>query len=76
MEKGRRFVMAAAGPKREGSRVSAILELVLEFVINLAGCVLEATADSWLGGSDSRGSRIFWGVVIVVLGIVIWWELR
>jgi hypothetical protein len=71
--------MAAAGPRREDDGMSEILELVLEFVINLAGCVLEALADIWLGdlsGSDSRGSRVFWGVVIMLLGAVIWWELR
>jgi len=36
-------------------------------------------ADIWLGdytGSDSKGSRIFWCAVNVVLGVVIWWELR
>jgi len=59
--------------------MSEILGLVLEFVINLAGCVLEAMADIWFGDlncSDSRGSRIFWGIVIVFVGVVIWWELR
>ena len=76
MEKGLRFVMAAARPGREGCGMSAILELFLEFVINLVGYVLEAVADIWLGGSDSRGSRIFWCIVIVLLGAVIWWELR
>ena len=59
--------------------MSEILAVVLEFVINVAGCVLEAMADIWFGdytSSDSRGSRIFWGAVIVLLGAVIWWELR
>jgi len=56
--------------------MSEILGLVLEFVISVAVWVLEAMADVWLGGSDSRGSRIFWFVVIVLLGAVIWWELR
>jgi hypothetical protein len=41
--------------------MSEILELFLEFVINLAACVLEAMADIWLGdftGSDSKVSRL------------------
>jgi hypothetical protein len=73
MENRCRFVIAAAWAKREGGGMSEILELVLEFVLNLAGCALEAGDFT---GSDSRGSRIFWGIVIVVLGVVIWWELR
>jgi len=59
--------------------MSEILELVLEFVINLAGCVLEAMADIGPGDltwSNTRASRVFWCVVIVFLGAVIWWELR
>jgi hypothetical protein len=76
VETGRRFIIAAVVPRGEGSGMSAILELFLEFAINVVVYVLEAMADSWLGGSDSRGSRIFWCVVIVLLGIVIWWELR
>jgi hypothetical protein len=59
--------------------MSEILGLFLELVLNLVGCVLEAMADIWFGdytGSDSRGSRIFWCGVIVLLGAVIWWELR
>ena len=79
MEKGPPFVIAAVVPRGEGNGMSAILELVLEFVINLAGCVLEAMADIWLGDFGSRGRSphlIFWSVVVVLLGIVIWWEVR
>jgi hypothetical protein len=75
VEKGPPFVMAAVVPRGEGSGMSAILELVLEFVINLAGCVLEV----WLGDFGSRGRSphlIFWSVVVVLLGIVILWEVR
>jgi hypothetical protein len=59
--------------------MSEILGLMLELVLNLVGGVFEALADIWLGdytGSDSRGARIFWFVVIVLLGVVIWWELH
>jgi hypothetical protein len=59
--------------------MSEILGPVLELVLNLAGCLLEALADIWLGDltwPDSRASRIFWCIVIVFLGGVIWWELR
>jgi hypothetical protein len=59
--------------------MSEILELILEFVFNLAGCVLEAMADVWLGDltrSDTRLNRIFWSLIILFLGVVIWWELR
>ena len=59
--------------------MSEILELVLEFVINLVAGVFEAMAEIWFGdltGSDTRRSRIFWSVVILFLGVVIWLELR
>jgi hypothetical protein len=57
--------------------MSEFLELALEFVINLVGGILEAMAEIWFGdltGSDTKGNRIFWCVVIVLLGIVIWWK--
>jgi hypothetical protein len=56
-----------------------ILELVLELLLNVAGYVLEAMAEIWLGDlswPDTRGSRIFWGVALVLIGGLIWWELR
>jgi hypothetical protein len=59
--------------------MSEIFGSLLELLLNLAGCVLEAMADIWLGDDTSRDTtarRIFWFVVIVFLGGVIWWELR
>jgi len=55
--------------------MSEVLGLVLELVLNAAGALLEA----WLGDfaqSDTRACRIFWCIVLVLLGGLIWWELR
>jgi hypothetical protein len=54
-------------------------EAFLELVINVIGGLLEIMADYWFGDltwSDCKASRIFWGVVLLLLGGVIWWELR
>ena len=68
--------------------MSEILGLFLEFVINLVVYVLEALADIWLDDFTWSGSRcyphvamrsphvIFWCAIIVVLGVMIWWEFR
>jgi len=59
--------------------MSEILEVMLELVLNLAGCVLEAMADIWLSElrwPSTTAGRIFWCFVIVFLGGLIWWELR
>jgi hypothetical protein len=55
--------------------MSGILELVLELVLNVIGCLVEAAIDAWLS-DDTRANRIFWSVLLVLLGGVIWWELR
>ena len=54
-------------------------EFFLELVINVVGGLLEVMADTWFGDRDwpdLASSRIFWGIVLLVLGGVIWWELR
>ena len=55
--------------------MSELLEFVLALLSNLVGSLLEA----WFGTiewSDTWASRIFWGVIILVTGGVLWWELR
>jgi hypothetical protein len=59
--------------------MSEILHLVLEFLLNLVAYVLEAMADIWLGAlswPQTGTGRILLCAVIVLLGGVIWWELR
>jgi hypothetical protein len=59
--------------------MSEILELFLEFVINLAAYVLEAIADVWLHdltSSNTTAKRVFWCAAILLVVGVIWWELR
>jgi hypothetical protein len=59
--------------------MSEILELVLELMLNLAGCFLEAMTDIWLGDltwPDNQAGRISWCAVLLVLAGLIWWELR
>lgn len=59
--------------------MSELLGPILELLLNLAGCALEAIAEIWLGDinwPDTKGSRIFLCVILVLLGGVIWWELR
>jgi hypothetical protein len=54
-------------------------EIFLELVINVIGTFLEIMGDSLFGDltwSDCKSSRIFWGIVLLFLGGVIWWELR
>ena len=46
-----------------------LLELVFEFIAAIFGC--------WDGfQTDTLAARIFWGVVIVGLGMFIWWEVH
>jgi hypothetical protein len=55
--------------------MSALLELALELVLNVIGYFLEA----WFGDlswRDTKAGLIFVGVIIVIFGGVIWWELR
>jgi len=56
-----------------------ILELVVEFLLSVAGDVVVAMLEIWVGDldwPDTRGAGIFWCVVIMLLGVLIWWELR
>lgn len=51
----------------------------LELVVNLIGGLLEFFAELFLGEfapSDTKASRIFWCIVLVFLGGIIWWEIR
>jgi hypothetical protein len=59
--------------------MSEILEVVLEFVINLAVWVLEAMADIWLGDltwPNTRAKQAFGCVAIALVAGLIWWEFR
>jgi hypothetical protein len=49
------------------SGMSAILELLLELLIDVIGGLLEF----WFGAS-----RIYWTVMLILIGGLIWWELR
>jgi len=56
-----------------------VLELIFNSIGEIIGGIFEIFADSWIGDftcPDSKGSRIFWAIVIVVLGVVIWREWR
>ncbi len=58
--------------------MSALLELVLELVFNVVGCVLEIVAETWMDGfpnADTTASRVFLCVVLLLLAGLIWWEL-
>jgi hypothetical protein len=49
-------------------------ELLLELVLDFISFVEEVCLDGF-GSSDKMGWRIFWGIILVVIGGVIWWEL-
>jgi len=54
-------------------------ELILELVFNLIGGLLELLGDLFLpefASTDTKASRIFWFFVLVILGGIIWWEIR
>ena len=56
-----------------------MLEHVLEIVFNLAGGLLEIIFDAYFGDvsiPDSTAGRIVMGIVVMILGGIIWWELR
>jgi len=66
-------------PMRREAMLHQMSEFFLELVINVIGGLLEIMADSWFGDqtwSDCKSSRIFWGIILLLLGGVIWWELR
>jgi len=52
--------------------MSELLEF-LGLLLDVVGSLLEAWFGEW---SDTLASRIFWGAILVLLGGVIWWELR
>jgi len=59
--------------------MSEILELVMELMLDLAGCVLQAVAEIWLSDfswPDTKARRVFWCVVLVFIGGLLWWDLR
>ena len=53
----------------------------LDLLLNLICGLLEILCDFNSFGSSNRSwpdlenSRIFWGIVILILGGIIWWEL-
>ena len=53
--------------------MSVLLEFLLELLLDVIGGLLEAWFGEW---SDTLAGRIFWGALLVLLGGVIWWELR
>ncbi len=53
--------------------MSILLELVLELLLDVIGCLLEAWFGDW---SHTLAGRIFLGVILVLLAGIIWWELR
>ncbi len=52
--------------------MSELLELLLEAMFNLAGILLDFSF-LW---PDTRAGRIFWSIILPLLGGLIWWELR
>ena len=55
--------------------MSEVLELVLDLVLNVIGSLVEI----WLGdftSADTTANRIFWCIIMVLLGGLLWWELR
>jgi hypothetical protein len=53
--------------------MSALLEFLLELLLDVIGGLLEVWLGEWC---DTVANRILWGVILVLLGGVIWWELR
>jgi len=55
--------------------MSELLAFFLEFLLDVIGGLIGA----WFGileWPDTLPSRIFWGVILVLLGGLLWWELR
>jgi len=55
--------------------MSEILELLLDLVFNVIGFLAEAWVEDFLS-PDTRTNRIFWCIILTLLGALIWWELR
>jgi hypothetical protein len=61
------------------ARTSEILEILLEVALNVIGCVLEILVDGWFGDvdwPDTKASRIILCLILILLGAIIFWELR
>ena len=59
--------------------MSEILEILLDVVFNIIGFFLEFMADAWFPDfdcDDTKASRIILGVVIIILALIIYCELR
>jgi len=52
--------------------MSELLEF-LGLLLDVVGGLLEAWSGEW---SDTLAGRIFWAAILVLLGGVVWWELR
>ena len=51
----------------------------LELVVNLIGGLLELVGEVFLeafASSDTKANRIFWCIALVILGGILWWEIR
>ena len=55
--------------------MDAIFEVFFELLLNLIAFVIEPFLGD-LASADTIAARIFWGIVLVVLGVVIWWAIR
>jgi hypothetical protein len=54
-------------------------ELFMELFFNVIAGLLEMVGEVLLGdfaSSDTMASRIFWCIILAVLGGIIWWEVR
>jgi hypothetical protein len=59
--------------------MSEILELVLEVSLNVVGGLLEIVVELWVDDfawHDTKTNRIFWCIILALLGGIIWGELR
>ena len=58
--------------------MSEWLDLLLNFICGLLEifCDFNSFGSSHKSWLDLENGRIFWGIVILILGGIIWWELR
>ena len=76
VEKHSSIIIAQASFEAEYcSGMSEGLELILDLVFNVIGFLAEAWLEDFLW-PDTRLTRIFWCIILVILGGLIWWELR
>ena len=55
--------------------MSEFLELFMGLIFDVVGGLLELIFPGFLEAETWR-NRILWGVVLLLLGGIIWWELR